>query len=167
MFPHYANMRCNWNKVWPSVPPKEDFGYKYMKPEAQKEFDEWYPTVVGKPWNQDYEILKYCGLCNPPSLTPFSFAVQDVVILMNGCLKYREEMMAEVGWCPFTVSSTIAGYTQFVLRADYLNAVDFPYLPEGLTLHIPFHTFLYSWIRKCSPVEARPLVHQVDGEGVS
>lgn len=60
MFPHYANMRCNWNRVWTTIPPKDDFGYDHMKPESQKELDEWWPTMVGKPWDQDYEIKRYC-----------------------------------------------------------------------------------------------------------
>lgn len=50
---------------------------------------------------------------------------------MDGCLKYRQHMIDEIGYCPFTVASTIAGYTQYVLRAKFITASDFPYLPEG------------------------------------
>lgn len=58
------------------------------------------------------------------------FAAQDVVILAKACLRFRDTMMGEFDWCPFTNSLTLAAFTLFVLRADYLDNKKMGCFPE-------------------------------------
>ena len=46
-FPHYFNMKCNWNYIGP-IPSKKHFGYSQMKPDERANFLKWYDDRVSE-----------------------------------------------------------------------------------------------------------------------
>lgn len=157
IFPHLANSRQNWGKKWPSLPDRKYYGYVNKTPADQKKFDQWYESELLKgEWDQDKCLVEYCRA--------------DVVILMHGCLKYNKIMTELTGWSPFITASTVAGFAQFVLRANYLNHEDFAYLPEagyGALNQSDFAIRYFKWLEEKHPERSYQHARTPHGEKVS
>lgn len=60
-FPHLCNERANWFRKWPSIPHRKYYSYDFMKPDQQKQFDQWYEEQIGKEFDQAEELKRYCS----------------------------------------------------------------------------------------------------------
>ncbi len=105
-FPHLFNTKENENCVGP-IAGKKYYNYYQMKPEARKNFLEWYLLKVQENYIFDMkkEIVEYCR--------------SDVDILRKGCLKFREECLEIANIDPFQYL-TIASVCMAVYRSKYI-----------------------------------------------
>jgi len=86
-FPHFFNKKENENYVGP-YSPASDFGYDEMTSLTEKqELKEWWESMKGKEMNFQKELTDYC--------------IHDVLVMMRGCLKYRELYVTLFGVDPF------------------------------------------------------------------
>lgn len=77
-FPHFFTARENFNYIGP-MPAPEFYGCLDLKSRQYKEFSEWYEQHKNEIFNFSEEIHKYCS--------------QDVLILQEGCLKFRKTLI--------------------------------------------------------------------------
>ncbi|KAF8367867.1 hypothetical protein PRIPAC_85696 [Pristionchus pacificus] len=150
-FPHLLNMKCFRGKKWPSIPPKKYFSYKYMKPDQQIAFDDWYVTQIGKEFDQDKELRRYCE--------------NDVLLLLKGCMKFREKMIEATDWCPFVTANTLASFCLYILRVDHLNDLEMPYLPEQGYGRVNQSLFALKYIRWRESKLPYDLEHELSSKG--
>ena len=96
-FPHLFNRRENWNYSGP-YPGPECYGVDQMKGPARVKFLEWHQGMVGQTFDFQKALLKYC--------------VDDVRLLREGLMAYRNLLMGQLEWDPLayvTLSSSAQG----------------------------------------------------------
>ena len=76
-FPYLANHPDNYDKIMPTLPPKEDYLCGGMKPEKKKEFDAWYEENKNEGFFLNEALASYC--------------MNDVDILISALIKFRDE----------------------------------------------------------------------------
>ena len=74
-FPFKFNTDVNQNYIG-KMPPKEDYGYNFMKEEKKIEFDLFYEKNNDKIFKFKDEFVAYC--------------TSDVELLTRGCLEFRK-----------------------------------------------------------------------------
>ncbi|XP_026139311.1 uncharacterized protein LOC113115834 isoform X1 [Carassius auratus] len=104
-FPHLFNRVENENYVGP-YPDKKFYNYENMSDKAQEKFDAWYSTVKGELFNFKKELYDY--------------GVNDVVLLREGCMKYRTSFLQCTQLDPFAFT-TIASCAMGVFKTHYLS----------------------------------------------
>ncbi len=104
-FPHHFNRPENANYEGP-YPDKKFYGYENMSDKDQAKFDAWYSTVSGKFFRFRKELHAY--------------GVNDVVLLREACMKYREAFIDCTELDPFNFT-TLASCCMGVFKSHYLN----------------------------------------------
>ncbi|XP_065122769.2 uncharacterized protein [Paramisgurnus dabryanus] len=105
-FPHHFNRVENESYVGP-YPDKKFYGYDNMTDKNQAKFDEWYATVTGKFFDFKKELKEY--------------GVNDVVLLREACMKYRDAFIACTELDPFNFT-TLASCCMGVFKTHYLDS---------------------------------------------
>ncbi len=103
-FPHHFNRLQNANYVGP-YPSKELYGYNMMTDSDQTKFDSWYESVAGQVFDFKKQLGMYCK--------------NDVVLLREGCMKYRNEFIECTSVDPFGCV-TLAGCAMKVFKTLFL-----------------------------------------------
>ncbi|XP_048053134.1 uncharacterized protein LOC125272385 isoform X1 [Megalobrama amblycephala] len=103
-FPHHFNRVENDNYVGP-YPDKEFYGYATMSNQERVTFDEWYNTVSDKMFDFKKELSIY--------------GKNDVVLLREACMKYREEFILCTGLDPFNYT-TLVSTCMAVYKTHYI-----------------------------------------------
>ncbi|EGT56180.1 hypothetical protein CAEBREN_06213 [Caenorhabditis brenneri] len=118
MFPYLFNHPDNYDKKLPTLPSKEYYSAKYMVPEVRAEFDKWYEESYNNGFELHEEMLKYCE--------------SDVRILTLTLIKFIK-MCSELfnGWNPIVHGTTLASFSMFVMKAEYIQNGDIGYIPEN------------------------------------
>lgn len=112
-FPHFFNKIENANYVGP-YPDAEMYGYEDMADKERDELTQWLSEQQGKIMHFQQELTEYC--------------IQDVLVMMRGCLKYRELYVSLFGVDPFVEATTLAStclrvFTKNFLPSDTLGIV--------------------------------------------
>jgi hypothetical protein len=76
-FPHLYNCEENYNKVNPTLPEKDLYLYKSMKPEDKEKFEVWYKDHYNEPFALNEKLPEYC--------------LSDVRILCHALIALRKE----------------------------------------------------------------------------
>ncbi len=103
-FPHHFNHLQNADYVGP-YPSKEMYGYNTMSDSDQTKFDSWYESVTGQVFDFKKQLGMYCK--------------NDVVLLREGCMKYRNEFIECTSVDPFGCV-TLAGCAMKVFKTLFL-----------------------------------------------
>ncbi|KAI4891048.1 hypothetical protein NFI96_008140 [Prochilodus magdalenae] len=103
-FPHKFNLKQNENYVGP-YPAKSFYGYDTMNDKDRKQFDEWYNTVSGGVFDFKKELYVY--------------GRNDVVLLREACIKYRDEFIQCTKLDPFNYT-TLASCCMAVYKTHFL-----------------------------------------------
>ncbi|XP_067296541.1 uncharacterized protein [Pseudorasbora parva] len=104
-FPHMFNIAANANYVGP-YPDKKFYNYDNMSDKDREKFDAWYSTVQGERFDFRQEL--------------YTYGVNDVVLLREGCMKYREAFIECAKLDPFAFT-TIASCSMGVFKTHYLD----------------------------------------------
>ena len=156
-FPHYFNKDENQEYVGP-IPCQDDYGVKYMKPEAREKFMAWHQEQVENNYVFDFqqEILKYCR--------------SDVDILAQCCKLYREMFRLatdtgndETGLDPFDSATTIASYCMQVYRAKFLKKDTIALLPQHKGLKRKQSHEALQWLSYTAEKEGIRMQHDRNG----
>ena len=117
-FPHHFNKWSNQNYSG-GIPDKEFFGPDDMMPARRSEFERWYDECVreGYSFVMSNELLRYCR--------------SDVKILMDGCLKFRDEFVGLTTIDPFRDGVTIASVCNLVYRTLFLKEESIGIIPRN------------------------------------
>ncbi|KAL0148364.1 hypothetical protein M9458_056344, partial [Cirrhinus mrigala] len=103
-FPHHFNRIENDSYVGP-YPAKDFYGYATMSNKDRAEFDEWYSGVSDKVFDFKKELAMY--------------GKNDVVLLREVCMKYRDEFIQCTGLDPFNYT-TLAATCMAIFKTHYL-----------------------------------------------
>ncbi len=103
-FPHHFNRLQNADYVG-VYPSKEMYGYNTMSDSDQTKFDSWYESVAGQVFDFKKQLGMYCK--------------NDVVLLREGCMKYRNEFIECTSVDPFGCV-TLAGCAMKVFKTLFL-----------------------------------------------
>ncbi|XP_053090991.1 uncharacterized protein LOC117597613 isoform X1 [Pangasianodon hypophthalmus] len=120
-FPHKFSSAERLEYVGP-YPPASDYGVERMSEWERQDFHEWYDMAARGVFNFRKEALHYCK--------------NDVVILSQGCMKFRDQFLGEMGVDPFD-SITIASACMKVFITNYMT-------PKTLAIPCP-----YGYTRAC------------------
>jgi hypothetical protein len=112
-FPHFFNRPENQSYVGPYPEPKY-YGVSQMSCSERKKFYIWYKEQEGKTFDFKEQMARYCA--------------QDVEILKESCLAYRQLMCKETGCDPFAYI-TLAS----VCSAVYMTR----FMPEETIARVP------------------------------
>ncbi|KAG1925821.1 extracellular sulfatase Sulf-2 [Pimephales promelas] len=104
-FPHLFNTRENINYFGP-YPDKKFYNYDNMSDKDQQKFDSWYSTVQGKFFCFRRQLYEY--------------GVNDVLLLREGCMKYRSSFIECTGVDPFSFT-TIASCAMGIFKTHFLE----------------------------------------------
>lgn len=104
-FPHYFNTKDNENYEGP-LPAIHYYKPDCMSTKDREAFLKWYAENKNHNFNLKYEIEAYC--------------VNDVEILTQACLKFRNMMLSECNVEPFLECVTVAGTCSLVFRRNFL-----------------------------------------------
>ncbi|CAM4510058.1 unnamed protein product [Leuciscus chuanchicus] len=104
-FPHLFNRVENENYFGP-YPDKKFYNYDNMSDKDREKFDAWYSTVEGTFFDFKKEL--------------YAYGVNDVVLLREGCMKYRESFVQCTELDPFAFT-TIASCSMGVFKTHYLD----------------------------------------------
>ncbi len=104
-FPHHFNRLQNANYVGP-YPSKELYRYHTMSDSDQAKFDRWYESVAGQVFDFKKQLGMYCK--------------NNVVLLREGCMKYRNEFIECTNIDPFGCV-TLAGCAMKVFKTLFLS----------------------------------------------
>ncbi|KAK3745079.1 hypothetical protein QZH41_002614 [Actinostola sp. cb2023] len=108
-FPHFFNREENEDYVGP-LPPLEDYGIEDMHPKERTALTTWWEEERRRTENVfDFqkELLAYC--------------IQDVMVMAQGCLKFRDLYVTLFRVDPFQECVTLAGTCLTVLKKNYLQ----------------------------------------------
>ncbi len=104
-FPHNLNHLQNADYVGP-YPSKEHYGYYTMSDHEREKFDRWYESVEGQIFDKKKQLAMYCK--------------NDVILLREGCIKYRKEFIECTNVDPFGCV-TLAGCAMKVYKTLFFN----------------------------------------------
>ncbi len=115
-FPHHFNKleNANYDGPWPDA---YFYGPALMKPSKRDAFYAWYSKQVGKVFNMEEEILRYCR--------------SDVYVLMSCCLRFEELFFEVTSVKPFNVAVTLAAACMHVYRRNFLKPETIALIPPG------------------------------------
>lgn len=126
-FPHLFTTHVNLDRGLRHLPQRRFYQPEWMKPADRERFERWYReqrhidqqmyasgTIR---FNLREQLVAYCA--------------NDVRILMEASLKYRQTMMDKTGLDPFAVASTCAGLAMSTFRAIHLRWNTLTHTPEG------------------------------------
>ena len=126
-FPHLFTSHANLDQQLRYTPHKRFYGPEWMKQSDRDRFEQWHrqeraidqhahPSGIVR-FNLRQKLIEYC--------------TNDVRILMEASLKYRQTMLDKTGLDPFAVSSTCAGLAMSTFRALHLRRNILTHSPEG------------------------------------
>ena len=118
-FPHLYTSHANLDVDLPGLPDRHFYQPEWMKAADRDRFEQWYAqqNSSGEGFNLRTKLVEYCK--------------NDVRILMQASLKYRQTMIDETGLDPFAVASTCAGLAMSTFRALHLRRNTLTHTPEG------------------------------------
>lgn len=108
-YPHYFNTKENEFYVG-DVPDKSFYGYDQMSSKDKDEFDVWYEreSIEKKgQWNNREELLRYCRM--------------DVILLKDGCLKFRSLVMGAVDNHDPFLCQTLSGSAMTIFKTLFME----------------------------------------------
>lgn len=105
-FPHFFNTSANEGYVG-EYPALEYYGIEDMNPGEQRKLREWWNLQQGKQFNLAEELEKYC--------------IQDVMVMLRGCLAFRKLYVTKFGVDPFSECLTIASTCLRVFKSNFLE----------------------------------------------
>lgn len=131
-FPHLFNRLENQSYVGP-YPAKHYYGYNNMTDSARTKFDQWYDTLAGKIFDFRKEIGVYC--------------MNDVVLLREACMKYREEFIQCTQIDPFSYT-TLASCCMGVFKTHFLkpNTIALTHNNAYVQQHKTFSNASIEWL---------------------
>ena len=115
-FPFKFNTEENQNYIG-KIPPKEDYGYNFMKEEKKIEFDLFYEKNKDKIFKFKEEFEAYC--------------TSDVELLTRGCLEFRKIIINLTKVDPFRKNITIASLCHFIYRNFLLEEEKIAVIPDA------------------------------------
>ncbi len=118
-FPHHFNRLQNTDYVGP-YPSKEHYGYLTMSDHEREKFDRWYESVEGQIFDFKKQLAMYCK--------------NDVVLLREGCIKYRKEFIECTDVDPFGCV-TLAGCAMKVYKTLFLTKDTIALTPKNAYLN--------------------------------
>lgn len=118
-FPHLFTRRENLDRQLTSIPHRRNYQPQFMKMTEKKRFEHWYRQQQQQPsaFNLRQRLLEYCA--------------NDVRILTEASLKFRELFIAKTGLDVFVAASTCAGLAMNTFRAIFLRPDTLTHTPEG------------------------------------
>ncbi|XP_049334558.1 uncharacterized protein LOC125801697 isoform X1 [Astyanax mexicanus] len=131
-FPHKFNLRQNENYVGP-YPDKSFYGYDTMSDKDKQQFDEWYNTVSGGVFDFKKELYVY--------------GRNDVVLLREACIKYRDEFIQCTQLDPFNYT-TLASCCMAVYKTHFLpkDTLALTHNNAYVTQHKTFSNVSIEWL---------------------
>jgi hypothetical protein len=117
-FPHYFNTTGNENYVG-DIPDVNFYGADLMKPREREAFLNWHreQRSAGYIFDMRYEMIKYCR--------------EDVNILRQSCLKFRDCFLKTNNVDPFLECITIASACNLVFRRNFLKRETIGIVPQN------------------------------------
>jgi hypothetical protein len=106
-FPHKFNKPKNLFLHLKRLPKLKYYDPDNMKPLERAKFMEWYKLNKNQPFNLKDELIKY--------------GTQDVVVLMQSCVKYRQIMLDATNIDAFYFAGTTAKFAMEVYRRNFLK----------------------------------------------
>ena len=125
-FPHLFTTRQNLDRQLTRMPDKRFYQPEFMKVAERKKFEDWYAQqrAIDQQLNgstvrfhQRPKLLEYCS--------------NDVRILTEAALKFRQVFMDKTGLDVFAAASTCAGLAMNTYRALFLRPNTMTHTPEG------------------------------------
>ncbi|XP_067306560.1 uncharacterized protein [Pseudorasbora parva] len=104
-FPHVFNTAENDHYIGP-YPDKKYYSYDNMSDKDRVKFDAWYSTTTGQLFDFKKQLYDY--------------GVNDVVLLREACMKYREAFIECTQLDPFAFT-TLASCSMGVFKTHYLD----------------------------------------------
>nr|XP_021323064.1 uncharacterized protein LOC110438038 isoform X1 [Danio rerio] len=104
-FPHHFNRLENENYVGP-YPDKKYYGYENLSEKDQAKFDAWYATTSGEVFDFKEQLCQY--------------GVNDVVLLREACMTYRESFIECTQIDPFSYT-TLPSCCMGIFKTHYLK----------------------------------------------
>ena len=133
-FPHYFNVKDNWNYVGP-IPDFEFYGANSKSVSEKEKLHKWWTEMRETQYIFDFqkEIREYCE--------------SDVDILEKGCLKFRSLFM-ETDTDPLRESTTIASACNLLFRKKYLKPDTIGIIkPEGYSWRDNQSHMAITWLK--------------------
>jgi hypothetical protein len=134
-FPHLFNTPANLNRRLNRLPRRHFYAMHNRSSLEYKQFRDWYQQNCRQPFCLREQLPVYCE--------------QDVRILREACVVFRQTILREVGLDPFAVACTIAGLTMTIYRHKFLPPQTMVNTPEKGTFSIKylrFNAFLFQAI---------------------
>lgn len=126
-FPHLFTRRENLNKMLHHTPHRRFFQPQWMKPADKEKFERWYQQQRSIDQQQHAtgavrfklrdKLIEYCA--------------NDVRILTEATLQYRQQFLQEIGIEPFVAANTCAGLALNTYRSCHLQRDTMVHSPEG------------------------------------
>ena len=130
-FPHLFNVPDNYAYIGP-LPDIKYYGADSMKESARERFIEWYQTHSDEVFNFENEIEQYC--------------LDDVRILAEGCMAFREAFINDTGIDPFE-QPTIASTCMRVFKTKFLQPNELGRIPvDGYRFSRNYSKSLMGWL---------------------
>lgn len=104
-FPHHFNRLENENYIGP-YPDKKYYGYENLSEKDQAKFDAWYATTTGEVFDFKEQLCQY--------------GVNDVVLLREACMTYRESFIECTQIDPFSYT-TLPSCCMGIFKTHYLK----------------------------------------------
>ena len=126
-FPHLFTRRENLNKMLHHTPHRRFFQPQWMKPADKEKFERWYQQQRSIDQQQHAtgavrfklrdKLIEYCA--------------NDVRILTEATLQYRQQFLQEIGIESFVAANTCAGLALNTYRSCHLQRDTMVQSPEG------------------------------------
>lgn len=125
-FPHLFTTHNNLDRQLTRIPDAHFYQPEWMKPGDRHRFEQWHAQQRQADQQSDatavrfhlrQQLVDYCS--------------NDVRILMEASMKYRQTMMDKTDLDPFAVASTCAGLAMATFRGIHLRRNTITHTPEG------------------------------------
>ncbi|VDK59201.1 unnamed protein product [Anisakis simplex] len=116
-FPHLYNRPENYDIERGVLPETRYYSPEHMLPDVRVKFMNWYDLNVNTPFCLRRDLVVYC--------------VNDVDILREVCLKFRDLYMGIAQIDPFLQSTTIASLGMRIFRTHFLPSNSISIMPEN------------------------------------
>ena len=126
-FPHLFTRRENLNRRLPQIPDRKFYQPEWMKPTENAKFERWYQQQQANNLKPDINEVGYFNLKEKL----IEYCTNDVRILTEAVLKYRQQYIDQIGLDPFVASNTCASLSLNTYRALHLPADTMVHSPEG------------------------------------
>ena len=115
-FPHMYTRRENLDIQLPNLPEIEQYQPDWMKRREREQFLRWYAENRGQPFCLRDQLIEYCS--------------NDVRILMEASLRFRELLIETTQLDPFIAACTCAGLALKTFRVNHLPPNTMVHSPE-------------------------------------